>query len=190
MKRRFALALPLLAITLAVSFLATGNVSAVPPPSAQPIPLSQYGVVTVSANMTTVGGSSTITIRIVCDQNDPFFLDKLIIVLKPAADGDLVLDSMNIAGTGTIIFSSFGMPSPKVVVVPAGIMVGEVLTALPSYAEPILVKEPMGNNAIPANGADGITLNLHFATQSYSITVWAFAIVTAPSSDHVTIAMS
>jgi hypothetical protein len=191
-RRRPAAAVAVAIMLLGFAIVAFGGVTALPPPSAMPFPISQYGVAVVSANETTLGGGGSLTIWISSDQAAPFFLDRLNIFLRPAAEGDLVLDSMSIDGTGTITFSSYGMPTPKSVVVAAGATVGEVLSSLPSYVDSILVKEPMGNNAIVSGGGsgNGMTFVLHFSTSSFSVTVWAEAVVTAPTNAMIIIGMA
>ncbi len=159
-------------------------------PVGTPIPFTEYGPVMISVNGSApVGGR--ITLQITGDQNAVFFLTRLILIIGPAEASNLVLDSLNIDGTGTIAFSSYGVSSPKIVVVPAGSTSGESISALPSYADSFLLKDLAGNMGLAINGADsGATFVFHFDTQTFAPTIVTIALVTAPSSDSITIAMS
>jgi hypothetical protein len=76
--------------------------------------------------------------------------------------------------------------------VSAGTTVGDVITSLPPYVTVLLVKEPMGNNALVVNGGggNGLSVGVRFTSQSYNILVSAEAVVTAPSTDMIMMVMS
>jgi hypothetical protein len=154
-----------------------------------PYPLSACGVARISASETFAvsGGYARITMS--SDSTAPFFVVRVLVMLKTPVEADIVLDSIIIDGTNTIAISSF---SPKVVVVSAGTMAGEIVTSLPDRLNILLVKEPMGNAAIAANGGgtNGLVFVLRFSSGAYSIGTTMTAIVTAPSNATLSIALS
>lgn len=154
------------------------------------MPLSQYGVVRVYASQTFMGNTK---IRIVSDSAPPFFVDRIFIVLNRPADFDILLDSINIDGTGEIQFSGYSAAA-KVVVVPAGLVVGEVTASIPSNLNFLLVKDPLGNSALSASGGpgNGVTVGLRFMSGAYDLgtKISATALVTAPANATITMNMS
>jgi hypothetical protein len=149
--------------------------------------LTQYGVVRVYASIQFTG---TTKFTITSLGSSPFFVSRLTLFLNRPADFDILLDSMNVDGTGTIQISGF-LASSKVVVVPAGLTAGDVVVALPNFLSFLLVKDPMGNDAIVASGGDtggGLVVGVRFMAGSYNIgtTVTAVATVVAPANATVT----
>jgi hypothetical protein len=70
-----------------------------------------------------------------------------------------------------------------VVVIPAGVIFGEIITSLPDNVNVMLVKEPLGNLALPAQGGDGggLMLTLRFSGGSLiGTTASVIAVVTLP----------
>jgi hypothetical protein len=175
-----------------VSLAAIGvqYVVAPPPSSNAPVPISQYGVARTSVRGTFQGITK---IRILSDGAGPFFIVKILIILNKPADADIVLDSLEIDGTGSIPVSGYSAAS-KVVIVSAGAVVGELIASIPSYLAFLLVKEPLGNVGIAANGGDlnGFTFVLRFLSGAYYLgtTITAIALVTAPANSTVTMTMT
>ena len=161
-----------------------------PPPPSAPMPLNQYGVVRVYASILFTG---TAKIKITSLGFSPFFVSRLTLFLNRPADFDILLDTINVDGTGSIQVSGF-LGSSKVVVVPAGLLVGDVLASMPNYLNFLLVKDPMGNDAIVANGGDdsGVIVGVRFLSGAYGggTIISAIATVVAPTNATVTITMS
>ena len=162
-----------------------------PPPSTNaPMPLSQYGVVRVYASIQFTGNAK---IKITSQGSTPFFVSQLTLFLNRPADFDILLDTINVDGTVSIQVSGF-LGSSKVVVVPAGLLVGDVLASMPNYLNFLLVKDPMGNDAIVANGGDdsGVIVGVRFLSGAYGggTTISAIATIVAPTNATVTMTMS
>ncbi len=163
-----------------------------PPPQGRgaPMPLTQYGVVRVYASIEFTG---TAKITITGVGSSPFFVSRLNLFLNGPANFDILLDSLNIDGTGTIQISGF-LASSKVVVVPAGLTVGDVVTAVPSFLSFLVMKDPMGNDAIVANSGDGggLVVGVRFISGGYNVgtVITAIATVVAPANATVTMNMS
>lgn len=181
-------------LVAAIILIGVGSVSLsyvlAPPPSVNaPMPLSQYGIVRVYAS-TQFLGTSRITVT--SQGTGPFFITRLVLTLNRAADFDILLDTINIDGTGVIQVAGLSTAS-KVVVVPAGLMLGDVISAIPPYLNFLLVRDPMGNDALIANGGtEGVTIGIRFMTGAYNVgtTIYAIATVLAPSNSTVTMTMS
>ena len=187
-KRRFAIVIAVvMMVVMIVGVMALRSVLAPPPPSSPPILISQYGVTTVYVSTTPIG---TFSIKLTSDGYGPFFVARLIIFLSPTGQPDLVLQSLNMDGIGTVSFSPY-YGTPKVVVVSSGATMGELVSSLPSQLDFLLVKDPMGNPSIVVNGGagNGLTVNLAFASPAVSVLVSAEAIVTAPMNNTITMSM-
>ena len=180
-----------LAVAIIVVSLASVSwyVLAPPPPSMNfPTPLSGYGVVRVFASVLFTG-----TAKITVDSqggSSPFFVSRLTLFLNRPADFDLLLDTINIDGTGPIQVSSY-LPSSKVVVVASGLQVGDIVSSIPSYLGVFIVKDPMGNDALVANGGSGVVIGVRFSSGGVGLgtTVSAIATIVAPTNSTVTISM-
>ncbi len=163
-----------------------------PPPQVPgaPMPLTQYGVVRVYASIQFTG---TAKILITSQGSSPFFVSRLTLFLNRPADFDILLDSIGIDQIGTIQISGF-LASSKVVVVPAGLTVGEVVTAIPSFLSFLMVQDSMGNDAIVANSGDGggLVVGVRFMSGAYNAgtVITAVATVVAPANATVTMGMS
>jgi hypothetical protein len=98
---------------------------------------------------------------------------------------------MNLDGFYAISFSQY-YGTPKIVVVASGSTIGEVISSLPSYLTPLLVKDPLGNQALVLSGgaASGLTVALRFSSETIGSVLSTEAIVTAPSNNTITIALS
>jgi len=184
-----ALAVSLIGLTI-LSVAGTQS-STPPPPSNLPIPVSQYGVVTVYSNEATPPTLGTVKINVASNGYGTFFVTKLLVFMNNPQQSDLILSTLSIDGFYTITFSQF-YGSPKVVIIPSGSTMGELVSSLPSYLAPILVKDPLGNMAIVMNGGvgNGLAVSLTFGSQSGGGAVSAEGIVTAPSNNTITITMS
>ena len=176
-------------ILIGLTSISLSYVLAPPPSTDVPMPLSQYGIVRVYASTQFLGNSK---ITITSQGTGPFFITRIVLVLNRAADFDILLDTINIDGTGVMQITGFSTSS-KVVVVPAGLMVGDVISAIPPYLNFLLVKDPMGNDALIANGgSNGVTIGVRFMSGAYNVgtTVSGIATVLAPSNSTVTMTMS
>jgi len=163
-------------------------VLAPPPPSTNaPMPLSQYGVVRLYASVSFTG---TTTITINSQGLTPFFVSRLTLFLNRPADFDVLLDTINIDGTGPIQVSSY-LPSSKVVVVASGLQVGDIVSSIPSYLGALIVKDPMGNDALVANGGNGVVIGIGFSSGGFGLgtTISAVATIVAPTNSTVTMSM-
>jgi hypothetical protein len=105
------------------------------------------------------------------------------------------MNTINIDNTGAIQLSGSGSaPSSQIVVVPSGLTYGDVVQSMPSYLSFLMMKDPLSNNAIVANGGScgntscGIVITIGFMTGGYggSTTILAVATVVAPSDTLVT----
>ena len=178
-------------ILVALASISLHYVLAQPPegPGA-PMPLIQYGIVRVFASELFTGNAK---ITITSLGYGPFFVSRLTLFTSPAANVDILLDSINVDETGTIQVSGF-LATTKVVVVPAGLTAGEVVTAMPSYLDFLLVKNPMGNDAIILTGGDGggLVVGLRFTSGSYNLgtTITAVTTVVAPTNTTISMTMS
>jgi hypothetical protein len=155
------------------------------------MPISEYGVLRLYASVQFTG-NARITIN---SQGgvDPFFVSRLTLFLDRPADVDILLDSINIDGTGLLQVSSSYLPATKVVVVPSGSQVGDVVTSIPSYLSMFLVKDPMGNDALAANGGSGVVIGLRFSSGGSAIlgptVISAIATIVAPTNSTVSMTM-
>ncbi len=164
-------------------------VLAPPPPSTNaPMPLSQYGVVRLYASVLFTG-TAKITINSEGGLS-PFFVSRLTLFLNRPADFDVLLDTINIDGTGPVQVSSY-LPSSKVVVVASGLQVGDIVSSIPSYLSVFILKDPMGNDALVANGGSGVVIGIRFSSGGVGLgtTVSAIATIVAPTNSTVTISM-
>ena len=172
-----------------LSYLPFGfqSVQATATPGGMPSRQSDYGVVSVYASQTFMG---TLKIKITSDRSAPYFVDRILILMNRQAGSDILLDSVSPDGVNTIQVSGYSGPS-KVTVIPAGSTIGEVVSAFPSNLDFLIVKDPLGNNAIWANGGagSGLVVGLRFMSGAYDVgeTLSITALVTAPSNATITI---
>jgi len=178
---RSVLAGSLLIITVSSLLL----VSIVSGQSTAPIQLSTYGVLTLSESATVNG---QIKIQISTTGAGPCFLIRLLAMLEAPVDSDIVLDSI-ILGSHNIVQIGGTSVGPKIVVIAAGTTVGDVVTDLPSFLNFLIVKDPTGNNAVFVSS--GIAFVLRFSSLTYTsgADVTVLALVTAPTTDTVTLAL-
>lgn len=177
-------------ILVALASVGVTFVLAPPPTSGPPAELNQYGVVRVYSSLTFTG---TTKIAITSSGNGPFFVSRLTLFLSRPADFDIVLDSVNIDGTGAIQVSGYSAAT-KVVVVPAGLTFGDVVSTFPSSLNMLLMKDPMGNDAIVGSSGDGngVVITVRFLAGGYSLgtTLQVVATVVAPNGGTVTMTTS
>lgn len=160
-------------------------VSVVSSQSTTPIQPSSYGVVTLLES-TTVNGQ--FKIQISSTGAGPCFLIRLLALLEAPADSDIVLDSI-VLGSHNIIQLSGTSVGPKIVVVAAGSTVGDVVTNLPSFLKFLIVREPTGNDAVLVSSGIGFVLRFSSSTYTSGADVTVLALVTAPTTDTVTLAL-
>jgi hypothetical protein len=133
--------------------------------------------------------ASDYDLNVCSDTLAPFFIARIFIFLNRPADSDILLDSINIDGTGVIQYYGYSSTS-KVIVVPAGLVVGEVTTSIPSNLNFLLVKNPLGNDAPSASGGsgNGVVIGLRFMSGAYNLgtTISAIALVAAPANTMIT----
>ena len=166
----------------------TGVVLAPAPPSGPPVQATSYGVITV---YNSASFSGTITVRISTDSNGPFYVEKLLILLNAPVQADIVLSSISIDGAYVYTFNNYQQQPSRVLVVPSGSTIGDIITALPTYLSALLAKDPIGNIAMFASGAtNGLAFGLTSPNGFVGTTYGALAIVVAPSSATVTLSLS
>jgi hypothetical protein len=189
--RRIRIVVAAMALVLvSLAIVGPQYVRAPPPSSTTPYPLSGYGVARISVTGTLQG---TTSFAIHSDGSETFFVVRVLIILNKPADSDIVLDSINIDGTGIVQVSGYSAAT-KVVIVSAGNVVGELITSMPTQLAFLLVKEPLGNTGIAANGGDqnGFSFALRYWSSAYypGTTITAIALVTAPINSTITMTMS
>jgi len=176
-----------------IGISALAVVSALPPPSNLPIPVSQYGVVAVYASEATQTTLGTVKIQVTSNGYGLFFVVKLLVFMSIAQQSDLTLSTISLDEFYTMSLGQYYAPqSPKIVVIPSGYTQGEVVSSLPSYLSSMLVKDPLDNTAIALNGGagNGLSVQLSFASPTSGTAIGGEAIVTAPSNNTITITMS
>ena len=149
----------------------------------------------------TFNGRAQITIT--SGQAAPFFVSALTLFLSSPTTSNIVLTTINIDNTGAIQLSGSGSaPSTQVVVVPSGLTYGDIVQSMPNYLSFLMMKDPLGNNAIVANGGSGsdscgsvscgIVITIGFMTGGLGAqtTILAIATVVAPTSTTVTMTTS
>lgn len=159
------------------------------PPSGPPVATSAYGIITVFNSSNFSGG--TVTVSISTDSSGPFYVEKVIIFLNAAVQGDILLSSISIDGVYVFNFNNYLQQPTRVVVVPSGSTLGDIISSVPSYMSTLLTKDPMGNMAMFASGAtSGLSFGLTSSNGFVATTFSALALVVAPTSTTVTIAFS
>jgi len=148
-----------------------------------------YGLITVFNSSNFSGG--TVTVRISTDSNGPFYVEKVLVLLNAPVQSDIVLASISIDGAYTFNFNNYFQQPTRVVVVPSGSTIGDIINTVPSYMSSLLIKDPLGNQAMFASGATnglafGLTSPNGFVGTTFSILVF----VVAPTSTTVTLAFS
>jgi hypothetical protein len=162
------------------------------PTPGPPKPFSQYGVVRIYASVTL---TSRAQITIASREAAPFFVSGLTIFLNTPATTNIILNTINIDSMGAIQLSGSGAaPSSQVVIVPSGLTYGDIVQSMPSYLSFLTMKDPLGNNAIVANGGSngGIVITIGFMSGGYGATntLLAVATVVAPSDTIVTMSIA
>jgi hypothetical protein len=184
-RRARIIALTVTAIVLALTTLGLVPATALTPN--MPIPISSYGVATLYASTTMTGG--TVNIRISTNTGGPFFVEKLLLMLQAPGQSDIVLDSLSINGGYTYSFSSY--LAQRVVVVPTGTTIGDVVSSLPASLSILVVKDPLGNNAVFATGAtNGLSFGIRYSTPLFGGAVSILVLVLAPSNATPTLTIS
>lgn len=159
------------------------------PPSSPPVPTTSYGIITVFNSSTFSGG--TVTLRISTDLNGPFYVEKVLIFLNAPVQADILLASISIDGAYVFNFNNYFQQPTRVVVVPSGSTLGDIIASVPSYMSSLLTKDPIGNTAMFASGAtNGLAFGLTSPNGFVGTTFSALAFVEAPSSATVTLAFS
>ena len=186
--RRLIAVIGLILLSLTVA----GIQFALAPPSSggRPMPISQYGVVRIYATQTFTGN---VKITIVSDSMAPFFVEKILVTVNRQADFDIILDNINIDGTGVIQVSGYS-PTSRVVVVPSGFMIGEVISSLPPSLKILLSIDPLGNDAISVSGlqGNGLVVGLRYVSGAYNLgtIISATALITGPTNATIIMSMS
>ena len=181
-------------ILLGITSISLGFVlgQALPPPS-PPKALTVYGVVRIYASTTL---STRVQITITSREAAPFFVSGLTLFLASAATSNIVLNTINIDGMGPIQVSggAGATPSTQVVVVTAGLTYGDVIQSIPSYLSFLIMKDPLGNNAIVADGGSGggVVIGVGIISGGYAGggTISAVATIVAPSDTIVTMTIA
>jgi len=186
---RFRIAAAVVILVSVLSISLGYAVAVTLPPSGRPKPLSQYGVARLYATLT-FNGRAQITIT--GPEAAPFFVSSLTVFLDLPATSAITMNTINVDSTGAIQLSGSGSaPSSQIVVVPSGLTYGDIVQSMPSYLSFLMMKDPLGNNAIVASGGDGggIIISLGYMTGgglggSAGMTV--IATVVAPTDTTVT----
>ena len=179
-------------ILLGIVSISLGFVLGQTPPASPPKLFSQYGVVRVYASTTF---SNRLQITITSREAAPFFVSALTLFLNIPAASNIVLNTINVDGLGPIqVLGSGATSSSQVVIVTAGLTYGDVVQSLPSYLSFLIVKDPLGNNAIVANGGSGggVVIGVGIQSGGYSggATISAVATIVAPSDTIVTMTIA
>jgi hypothetical protein len=165
-------------------------VSAAPGSVGAPTRLSEYGVTRVYASEDFLGSAK---ITIVSNGAAPFFVEKILVILDHAADVDVLLDTINIDGTGVIQISGYSSTS-RVVVLPGGSLIGEVVASFPSSLQFLFSRDPLGNEALAASGTEGngLAIGLRSVSGEYNLgtTLSVLALVIAPANDTISMTVS
>jgi len=177
-------------VTVSVAFLLILTVSSlIPVPvmsqGATPIQPSSYGIATLSESATVNG---QFRIQISSTGGGPFFLIRLLVVLEAPADSDIILDSI-LLGSHNVIQVSGTNVVPKIVIVAAGSTVGDVVTNLPSFLKFLIVREPTGNDAVLVSSGIGFVLRFSSSTYTSGADITVLALVSAPTTDSVTLTL-
>lgn len=179
---KFGLAVKLAALTILVMMAANLSVAQVLSSSeSSPYPISSYGVARLSATKDFALGGFNFRIKLTSDSAAPFFAVRVAVILNRPLEDAILLESLTVDDLATITLSN--AVSPSVVIIPAGAIFGEIITSLPDSVSVMLVKEPLGNLAFPAEGGDagGLMFTLRFSGGSLiGTTATVIAIVTAP----------
>jgi len=159
------------------------------PPSGQPVATTSYGLITVFNSSNFAGG--TVTVRISTDSSGPFYVEKAILFLNAPVQADIVLASISVDGAYIFNFNNYFQQPTRVVVLASGSTLGDIIASVPTYMSSLLVKDPLGNQAVFASGATnelafGLTSPNGFVGTTFSV----LALVVAPSSATVTLAFS
>jgi hypothetical protein len=102
-----------------------------------------------------------------------------------------VLASISIDGAYVYTFNNYQQQPSRVLVVPSGSTIGDIIASVPSFLSALLAKDPMGNIAMFASGAtNGLAFGLTSPNGFVGATYGALAIVAAPSSATVTLSIS
>jgi len=184
----------LAAVVVILLCVATGSLSSVlgqslPPPS-PPKALSQYGVARVYAS-TAFNGRATITIT--SREAAPFYVVRLTLFLANPAASQIILNSINIDATGAIQISGT-TGSFQAVIVAAGLTYGDIVQSIPNYLSFLIVKDPLGDDAIVANGGSGggIVIGIGVTAGAFAngATITAIATIVAPTDTVVSLSFS
>jgi len=173
------------ALSLSLGHVLAGSLG----PSSPPKGLSQYGVVRLYAT-TTFNGHARIILT--AGEAAPFFVSGLTLLLDVPASANIILSAISIDGIGNIQLSNSGStPSSQVVVVTSGLTYGDIVQSMPAYLSFLMMKDPLGNTAIVANGGSngGIVITITFAGGGLisSAGLTAIATVVAPVDTTVTL---
>jgi hypothetical protein len=185
-------------VVIIISLLTLAVVQAAPPPSSPAIPFSGYGVVAVFSSEVNSGSENIATVKVTSNGGGEFFVVKLLIFMSVAQESDLILNSLGVDGFYSINFDQYNL-EPKIVVIASGSTIGDVVGSLQTSQQNVgtalsllLLKDPLGNQAIVVNGGpgNGLTVGLTFASETTGAQISAEAIVTAPTNNTITIALS
>jgi hypothetical protein len=177
---------------LIVLFTVTAAPSApsTPPPSNSPVQFNSYGVTTVYGLAPMNGGTTNIQIY-TTGSTGPFFVEKVLLMLQTPGQSDIVLQSVSINGVQSWSYSTF-INQPRVLVLPQGTTMGDIISVLPSSLSPLMVKDPLGNQALFGSGdiTNGLSFGIAYSTPLVGGQVSVLALVVAPSNATVSLTIS
>lgn len=129
--------------------------------------------------------------RISTDSSGPFFVEKILILLSAPIQADVLLASVSIDGAYVFSFNNYLSQPTRVVIVPSGSTIGDIISTFPSYMNSLQTKDPEGNLAMFASGAtNGLALGLTSPNGQIGTTFSVIALVVAPTTATVTLAFN
>jgi hypothetical protein len=175
-------------VLLALSFTLLSQVFASVPPNS-PQPISSYGVIALHQSVAFSGGA--VNIHVSTSGAALFYVEKILLLMDPATQVDIVLDNISVDGVYVYSFTS-NPTAQRVTIVPSGSTMGDVITQLPEYLTPLIAKDPMGNNAAFATGGttNGLSVGVRYSSLVMGGNVLIMTLVVAPTSCTVTLTIT
>jgi predicted small integral membrane protein len=176
-------------LTVMLTFVTAPAPPSTPPSSNTPVSLTNYGVTDVYGAVQMSGGTTNIQIYTV-GNNAPFFVEKILLMLQTPGQSDIVLQTVTINGVQSWSYATYNN-QPRVTLVPQGTTMGDIISSLPSSLSLLMVKDPLGNQALFGSGeTSGLTFGIGYSTPLVGGGVSVLALVVAPSNSTVTLNIS
>ena len=121
----------------------------------------------------------------------PFFVLKVLLYLLTPGQSDIILQSVSLNGVQSWSYASYNN-QPRVVIVPQGTTLGDIISVLPSSLSLLLVKDPLSQSQAIAGfgGTNGLTFGIGYAVPLVGGQVAVMALVVAPTNSTVTLNIS